>query len=267
MTVQTFGIIGIGNMGFAILNGFITSGAISPDQVYVYNRNPGPLAKARALNVNIANSAEELIKASDMIMLGVKPKDSAAVLRNVGDLLEGKALLSVMAGVLYEDLRAALPNVEVRLLTALPNTPVEVGAGVTGFTVETTFVEEEKWFAQRLFESVGIVEWLPEKLLAGLSSLSGSGPAYAAMFVEALADGAVLQGIPRDMAYRLAAQTIYGTGRMILESGAHPGAVKDAVTSPGGTTIEGVKALEKGAFRHTVISAIVESAKKFSRLI
>lgn len=265
--VQTFGIIGIGNMGGAILRGIVTKGAIAPQHVTVYDINPAAMERAKELGVNLASSIEELVKVSDMIMLGVKPKDSIATLQAAGRLLEGKALLSIVAGVLYKDLQAALPDVNFRILTVLPNTPILVGEGATGFTQETTFTEEEKQFAQHLFESVGIVEWVPENLLFAVSALSGGGPAYAAMFVEALSDGGVLQGLPRETAYRLAAQTIKGTGRMILETGQHPGEVKDGVTSPGGTTIEAVKELEKGAFRHAVISAVNESAKKFSRLI
>lgn len=259
--------IGIGHMGFAILQGILSKGAVSPEQVTVFNRSQGAVDRAKALGVNAAGSAEELVDRSDMILLGVKPKDYAGVLGSIGPLLEGKALISIAAGVYYEHLRKMLPGIQVRVLTALPNTPVEVGAGATGLTQETTFTEEEKRFAQQLFEAVGIVEWVPEQLLAGVSTLSGSGPAYAAMFVEALADGGVLLGLPRETAYRLAAQTILGTGKLILETGLHPAQVKDAVTSPGGTTIEAVKELEKGAFRHTVISALYENAKKFSKMM
>jgi pyrroline-5-carboxylate reductase len=267
MAVQHFGIIGVGNMGGAIMEGIIRSGAIAANQVTVYDLNPAAIERARGLGANVAGSVEDLVAASDIVMLGVKPKDFLEVLQSTGKLLEGKALLSIIAGVLYADLKDALPDVQFRMLTVLPNTPIQVGEGATGFTKETTFTAEEKQFAQRLFESVGIVEWVPEKLLFAVSALSGGGPAYVAMFVEALGDGGVLQGLPRDIAYRLAAQTVKGTGKMIQETGAHPGAVKDGVTSPGGTTIEAVKELEKGAFRHSVISAVNESAKKFSRLI
>ncbi len=267
MAVQTFGIIGAGNMGGAIMEGIIARGAIAAENVTVYDLNPAAQERARKLGANVAASLEELASASDVIMLGVKPVDSLQVVRDLGKLLEGKALLSIVAGVLYKDLQEALPDVNYRILTVLPNTPIQVGEGATGFTLETTFTEEEKKFAQHLFEAVGIVEWVPERLLFAVSALSGGGPAYAAMFVEALSDGGVLQGLPRETAYRLAAQTIKGTGQMILETGMHPGAVKDGVTSPGGTTIEAVKELEKGGFRHSVISAVNESAKKFSKLI
>ena len=264
---KTFGIIGVGNMGGAILKGIVTRGAIEAQHVTVYDLNPAALERARQLGVHVASSVEELVQSSDMVMLGVKPKDAIGALQGIGKLLEGKALLSIVAGVSYKDLQAALPDVNFRMLTVLPNTPIMVGEGATGFTLETTFTEEEKQFAQHLFESVGIVEWVPEKLLFALSAISGSGPAFAAMFVEALGDGGVLHGLPRDMAYRLAAQTIKGTGKMLLETGMHPGAAKDSVTSPGGTTIEGVKELEKGGFRHAVISAIDQTAWKFSRLL
>jgi len=267
MADYRFGLIGVGNMGGAIMEGIIKSGAIAADRVTIYDLNAKAHERAKALGANIASSVEDLAASSDVVLLGVKPKDFRTALQSTGRMLEGKALISIVAGVLYKDLQAALPDVNVRLLTVLPNTPMMVGEGAAGFTLETTFTEEEKEFAVRLFESVGIVEWVPEKLLFAVTALSGGGPAYAAMFIEALADGGVLHGLPRDVAYRLAAQTVKGAGRMILETGQHPGAVKDGVTSPGGTTIEGVFALEEGGFRHSVMNAVNESAKKFSRLI
>jgi pyrroline-5-carboxylate reductase len=148
----------------------------------------------------------------------------------------------------------------------MPNTPIRVGCGATGFTLETSFTDAEKAFAQRLFEAVGQVVWVPEKLLPSLSALSGSGPAYAAIFIEALADGAVLEGLPRADAYRLAAQTVKGAAALIQDSGDHPAAVKDAVCSPGGTTIEAVCELERGAFRFTVMNAVRAAVRKFAGL-
>jgi pyrroline-5-carboxylate reductase len=138
--------------------------------------------------------------------------------------------------------------------------------GAAGFTTETTFTQDEKDFCEKLFSSIGIVEWVSEKLLFAVSALSGSGPAYTALFIEALADAAVLEGLPRATAYRLAAQTVKGTGALMLESGQHPAVIKDNVCSSGGTTIEGVKELEKGAFRYTVISAVGKAAEKFFKL-
>jgi pyrroline-5-carboxylate reductase len=144
---------------------------------------------------------------------------------------------------------------------------VKVGAGAVGLTQETDFTIEEREFAQKLFESMGIVEWISEKSIAAFSAISGSGPAYAAMLIEALGDGGVLAGLPLSTAHRLAVQTVYGTGKLCLERGVHPAVIRAEVCSPGGTSIEGVAELEKAGFRYGLISAVRAAAKKFSELV
>lgn len=261
------GFIGIGNMAGAILEGIISRNAILAENVYAYDIRETARDRASALGVHVAEDVIDVAKSADIVLVGVKPKDTLAVVKEMSGELNGKALLSIVAGLGYDELRGALNGVDARILTILPNTPIMVGEGATGFTTETTFLEEEKAFVQSLFEAVGIVEWAPTKLLPAVTALSGGGPAYAAMFVEALADGGVLEGLPRDMAYRLAAKTIQGTGKLILETGDHPGAVKDSVCSPGGTTIEAVKELEKNQFRYAVLNAVHKAREKFSRLV
>ncbi|MDR1787506.1 MAG: pyrroline-5-carboxylate reductase [Treponema sp.] len=268
--MKTVGFIGAGSMGGAILEGALKRGGLAPSDITVFDAWPAALEKARAQGVRIAGSNAQVAAASDLTILAVKPKDALAVLAEIKEALEGRALLSIVAGLSSSAIRAALAGAgpsSARLLVTLPNTPLRAGEGATGFALETTFTREEKDFARRLFEASGIVEWVPEKLLPAVSALSGGGPAYAAMFVEALADGGVLEGLPRATAYRLAAQTLKGAGALLLETGEHPGAVKDAVCSPGGTTIEAVRELERGAFRYAVMSAVSRSAEKFSRLL
>jgi pyrroline-5-carboxylate reductase len=263
------GFIGVGNMGAAILEGIIERGAIHARDVVFYDSYAPAVERAKKTGAEAQGSDLAVVEAADMVILAVKPKDSRETLRQIAPKLAGKALLSIVAGLnysaIYETLGCA--DGKTRALVILPNTPIRVGEGATGFTLETTFTAEEKAFAQKLFEAVGIVEWVPENLLCAVSALSGCGPAYASMFAEALADGGVLEGLPRAAACRLAAQTIKGTGKLILETGEHPGAIKDAVCSPGGTTIEGVRELERGAFRFSVINAVRKGGQKFFKLI
>jgi len=266
-TENKIGFIGAGNMGGALIEGFIAKGAVSPADVFVSDNAANNAGRFAQLGVNIAANNIELVQNAGFVILAVKPKDAIAVLKETAGALRGKALLSIVAGLNYKMIYGALAPNEVRVLVTLPNTPAKVARGAAGFTLETSFTQEEKDLAQKLFESVGIVEWVSEKYLNIVSALSGGAPAYTAMFIEALADGAVLEGLPRDIAYRLAAQTVLGTGELFLKTGLHPGAIKDAVCSPGGTTIEAVKALEEGAFRHSVMNAIRESSQKFLRLL
>jgi pyrroline-5-carboxylate reductase len=180
--------------------------------------------------------------------------------------LEGKALVSVAAGITIDRLQK-ITNGKTRILRTMPNTPAMVGAGVTAFCRETELLEEEKREIVEIFEGIGIVEWIEERLVNVVAAISGSGPAYLSLFVEALADGGVKNGLPRDLSYQLAAQTMIGTGKMLLETGLHPGQLKDMVSSPGGTTIEGIKALEKGGLRHGVIDCVDKATKKATELM
>jgi pyrroline-5-carboxylate reductase len=271
MLVKKVGFIGCGNMGSAIMEGIITKRAVDEGAVYAYDAYKPALENVVRLGVNIVSGNIELVQSVDMVVLAVKPKDALAVLDEVKAAIRTKALLSIVAGLNYETAYKALSfnaaDSVPRVMITLPNTPILVGFGATGFTSETTFTDEEKMFAQKLFEAVGIVEWLPEKLIGAVTALSGGGPAYAALFLEAMADGGVLEGLPRQTAYRLAAQTLGGTAKLLLEKKMHPGEIKDAVCSPAGTTIEGIKSLEKGSFRHCVIEAIREASEKTHRLI
>jgi pyrroline-5-carboxylate reductase len=261
------GFIGVGNMGGAILSGILKTGTLNAKDVIAYDHNKRGIETANAFNVHVAESIKEAVKFSDIIILAVKPKDSLAVIKEANKFLENKALLSIVAGLDYKTIHKALNGVKARVLVSLPNTPAMVGMGATGLTLETNFLKNEKHEAEKLFKAIGIVEWVNEKMLYAVSALSGSGPAFTAIFIEALADAAVLEGLPRSMAYKFAAQTVLGTGKLCLETGLHPGILKDNVCSPGGTTIEGVKELEKGAFRYTTINAVGKTAKKFFSLI
>lgn len=265
MITKKIGLLGCGNMTGAIIDGALKSGIIEKENVYGYDVFPAAMDKMHDRGIHVMNNNAEVCASSDIILLGTKPQNAAEALEICGDKLDGKVLMSIAAGVTIERLRAMIQG-EARILRIMPNTPAMVFEGASAFCTETDLTEEEKTIATDLFESIGIVEWVPEKLIDTVCGLSGGGPAYAAMFIEALSDGAVKNGLPRATAYRLAAQTCLGTAKMILETGIHPGALKDMVSSPGGTTIEGIKALEAGGMRHAVIDCIDAATAKSSKL-
>lgn len=265
MITQKIGIIGCGNMGGAILYGALNSGVIAPEQAYVYDINPAMMEKAKEWGVNLVNSDEEVCACSDIILLAVKPQNAAEALTMCNKALDGKAMMSIVAGVTVERLQNMIDGTP-RILRLLPNTPAMVFEGAFAICSDNDFTAEELAAAKAIYEAIGIIEMVPEHLIDAACALNGGGPAFVAMFIEAMADGGVKQGLPRATAYRLAAQTALGTAKMILETGMHPGQIKDMVTSPGGTTIEGCEALERGGMRGAVIDCINKAAEKSKRL-
>lgn len=265
MITKKIGFIGCGNMGGAILSGALSSGTLKKENVYGYDIVPSAMDFLNEQGVNVMTSNKEVCENSDIILLSTKPQNAAEALASCEDKLSGKALMSINAGITIERLQNMV-NGDVRILRIMPNTPAMVFEGASALVSETTLTDDEKQVANELFESIGIVEWVPEKLIDAVCGLSGGGPAYVAMFIEALSDGGVKNGLSRATSYRLAAQTCLGTAKMILETGMHPGEIKDMVSSPGGTTIEGIKALEKGGMRHAVIDCIDDATSKSSKL-
>lgn len=261
------GFLGAGAMGGAILSGALDTGVVRPEDVYVYDLSPQIKEKYSNLGCNIVESNVELGRSSDMVVVSLKPQYAQGGLKELEDTLDGKALVSIMAGVTTETLREWTAG-NFRLLRLMPNTPALVGAGAFALDSNTDLTKEEKDFAEKLFSSIGIVEWMPEPLIDTACGLSGAGPAYIYMVIEALADGGVMKGLTRPTAMRLAAQTVYGAAKMVLETGRHPDELKDMVCSPGGNTIVGVKALEehgiRGAFIDTVDRA-TERAKELGK--
>lgn len=262
---KKIGIIGCGNMGGAILYGALESGVLSKENVYVYDINPEMMEKARGWGVHLACSDEDVCKNSNVILLAVKPQNAAEALGQCKQALDGKALMSIVAGVTVTRLRNMIDGAP-RILRIMPNTPAMVFEGAFALCSDNDFTEEELETARAIYSSIGIVELLPEHLIDAVCGLSGGGPAYVAMFIEAMADAGVKQGLPRKTAYRLASQTCLGTAKMILDKDTHPGELKDMVTSPGGTTIEGCEALEKGGMRAAVIDCINKATEKSKNL-
>lgn len=265
MVTQKIGIIGCGNMGGAILYGALKSGVLAKEQVYVYDINPAMMEKASGWGVNLAKNDEEVCANSDIILLAVKPQNAAEALEQCKKALDGKAMMSIVAGVTIQRLHQMADGTP-RILRLLPNTPAMVFEGAFAVCSDNDFTETELNAAKSIYEAIGVIEMVPEHLIDAACALNGGGPAYVSMFIEAMADGGVKQGLPRQTAYRLAAQTCLGTAKMILEQGIHPGELKDMVTSPGGTTIEGCEALERGGMRAAVIECINAATEKSKRL-
>lgn len=256
MSHCTVGLIGAGRMATALAHGLIQAGFADAAQVTAGDVSP----EARHAFEKITGAATvptnaEVLARSQVIVLAVKPQVMAKVLTEIAPQITREHLvISIAAGIPLAQLESALN--ERRVVRVMPNTPALVGAGAAGFTRGKFATPADAQTVERMFNTVGIACEVPESLLDAVTGLSGSGPAYAFEIIEALSDGGVLAGLPRDIATRLAAQTLLGSAKMVLETGQHPGSLKDAVTSPGGTTIAGLHELEKGALRGTLMSAV-----------
>lgn len=250
------GFIGFGNMAQAMAKGLINYGGIDRHQICACAAHMTKLqANCERLGVTSKASVREVIEASDMIIVAVKPHMVAEVLRPAADFLGNRAVISVAAGLLNDYFNDLLGSDTCHLST-IPNTPISIGKGVIACEKQHTLTAEQWDNFKELFGKIALIEQVDGKLLSTASAVAGCGPAFAAMFIEALADGAVKQGLPRETAYKLASQMLSGTAELQLKNGQHPAAMKDAVCSPGGTTIKGVAALEEAGFRSAVISAI-----------
>jgi pyrroline-5-carboxylate reductase len=261
------GFLGAGKMATALAKGFVQAGLVSPARVC----SSDPVAPAREhfskeTGAKSKSSNQEIVKSASVLFLAVKPQQVSDVLGEIRDsFTPNHLLISIAAGVPIAKLEAALPN-GARVIRVMPNTPATVGASATAFAPGKSATADDAALAQKLFSSVGLAFQVKEALLDAVTDLSGSGPAYAFMMIEALSDGGVAAGLPRDISTRLAAQTLLGSARMVLETGLHPGALKDMVTSPGGTTIEGLHELEKGKLRAALISAVRAATEKSRKL-
>ena len=263
----TFGFIGCGNMGGALASAAAKS--LPKGSLLLCDKSEEKLSSLCASLSARAVSLPELIEKADYIVLGVKPQGIRALFEELRPLLQEKkrrfVLVSMAAGVTLAALQenAGLPCPLIRIM---PNTPASVGEAMILYTAnEETTDEDIKGFLTAL-SAAGRFDRIPEGMIDAGGALSGCGPAFVYLFAEALADGAVACGLPRDKALLYASQTLRGSAEMLLQSGRHPGELKDAVCSPGGTTIEGVKALEDGAFRATVMSAVTAAYKKTAKL-
>lgn len=255
------GFVGYGNMASAIAKGLVASGALQPAQLYASARDYDKLCRnAAELGIQPCKDSSSLADVCDVIFIGVKPYQIKDVVAPLADKLENKIIISMAAGIYHEDLESFMPG--SHHLATVPNTPVSVCEGVFVCEEEHTLDIEEAAFVQKLLETISIVRFVDRAHMNIASTISGCGPAFASMFIEALGDAGCKHGLTRDTAYALAAQMLAGTGKMAVTSGKHPGQLKDAVCSPGGTTIVGVSTLEQHSFRYAVIDAIDQIQKK-----
>lgn len=266
MQADRIGFIGGGNMAVALIKG-LTRGTFPAERILVAE----PRAAQRAIlqeRFGVATDTDNsaVVHACDLLILAVKPQMVAEVLSEVASAFTAaKLLVSILAGVDTATLEKLFDG-SPRVVRAMPNTPALVGAAATALTAGRFAGPDDLALVARLFESVGVVRVVAEKEMDAVTGLSGSGPAYVYTVIEALADGGVEQGLPRDIALVLAAQTVLGAARMVLESDEHPAVLRDRVCSPGGTTIAGVKALEEGGVRAALMDAVARAARRSKEL-
>jgi pyrroline-5-carboxylate reductase len=251
------GFVGGGNMGEALIKGLLAANLVPPEAIHATDVRLERLKELdRQYGIQVGSDNVELVRHADVVILAVKPQIMDEVLRTIAPAVTRKKLLiSIAAGVSTAKLRAGLGK-DARLIRVMPNTPALVLEGVTAIAKAEGLEAGDLDIAGEIFSAVGRVVVLAEDLMDAVTGLSGSGPAYVAVVVEALADGGVKMGLDRLTAMTLATQTVLGAAKLLLETGLHPGALKDMVSSPGGTSIAGVAALEEGGIRNTFIKAV-----------
>jgi pyrroline-5-carboxylate reductase len=266
MTInQKIAFLGGGNMAEALIKGLITAGTTKPDQILATDVSADRLAHlAKTYGIIIDKSNLDAAREAGVIILSVKPQVIEKVLAEVASAVDqSKLVISIAAGISIAKIEKALKDGS-RVVRVMPNTPALVLAGAAAIAGGRAATSDDLALAQRIFNSVGRAVIVEEKLMDAVTGLSGSGPAYVFLIIDALSDAGVKSGLPRQLALELAAQTVYGAAKMVLETKEHPGKLRDMVTSPGGTTIEGLHALEKGKLRATLMNA-VEAATTRSR--
>ncbi len=259
------GFLGAGNMGEAMIRGLLKAGLVPAEDIFAADPRLERLEQlAKLYGIHVLSDNTLLVKRVDVVIVAVKPQIIHPVLKEVAPAVAPRQLvISVAAGVPTAALRADLPK-GVRLIRVMPNTPALVLEGMTAVARAEGLQQGDIETAEEIFGAVGKVVVLEEEALDAVTGLSGSGPAYVALIIEALADGGVKVGLDRLTAMTLAAQTVLGSAKLLIETGAHPGQLKDMVTSPGGTAIAGIAELEAGGVRRTLIRA-VERATRRSR--
>ncbi len=267
MLTERIGFVGAGQMAMALAQGFVRAGLTGGEQLWAAD----PVAKsaqdfAQRTGGSIAAGNLDLVDRANVIFLAVKPQQMAAVLDEIlPRLTADKLVVSIAAGVSIATMTAGL-GAQIRIVRVMPNTPCLVGRGACAFCLGLTATEADATLVEKLLSSVGIAFRVPEKLMDAVTGLSGSGPAFVFTIIEALSDGGVRMGLPRNIATALAAQTVAGAAEMVLSTGEHTGSLKDRVTSPGGTTIAGIQALEEGGLRASLMAAVEAATRRSMEL-
>ena len=253
--MENLGFIGMGNMAKALCSGFIKSGKIKSNAIYAYAPNQEKLKlNAQKLGFNACSNIEELVKNCDTIVMACKPYQIEDILKQIN--LEGKTLISIALGWNFAKYKNYINTELVRFQFVMPNTPAMVSEGMFLFEKSNSLKEDERKEIMELFAALGTVEELSDNLMGIGGAISGCGPAFVDLFIEAYADAAVKYGIPRATAYKLVSQTVLGSAKLQLETGEHPAVLKDNVCSPAGSTICGVASLEKSGLRTACIESI-----------
>jgi pyrroline-5-carboxylate reductase len=259
---RRIGFLGAGRMATALARGWLQAGLIDADTCRA--SDPSPLAR-QAFTTETGCSAttdnREVVAASELLVLAVKPQSMAMLLEEIRPVVADRLIVSIAAGITLRQLAAGLGS-NCRLVRVMPNTPCLVGASASGYSPSDKATKEDIAIVDRLLAAVGVAFRLPEHLLDAVTGLSGSGPAFVYLMIEALSDGGVRVGLPRDVATALAAQTVLGAAKMVLETQTHPGVLKDMVASPGGTTIAGLHALERGGVRGALMDAVEAATRR-----
>ena len=265
--MATFGFIGIGNMGGAIAAA--AARAVDPAQILVSAQHPEKAASFSQKYGTVPSDNKTIAREAKYVVLGVKPQYMDGVLRELKPILEVRTdcvLVTMAAGLTMNNISCMVGG-GYPVIRIMPNTPAKIGRGVILYDYNDRVLKEDVDVFLKAMAPAGMVDRLPEKLIDAGSAVSGSGPAFVSMFIEALADAGVACGLPRAKAVEYAARTLIGTSMLMLDSGSHPGAMKDAVCSPGGSTIQGVRALEQGGFRSAVMEAVIATCEKNKEFI
>jgi pyrroline-5-carboxylate reductase len=267
MSDFTIGFLGCGNMAAAIIKGLLVADLVPPQNIWASDVKDERLAWAsKTFGITTTADNHALVAACDVVVLAVKPQVIDKTLQAIGaDVRPEQLVVSVAAGVSIAAMESKLPA-GTRVVRTMPNTPATALAGATALAAGTHATGADMARAKEIFEAIGRAVVLDESMLDAVTGLSGSGPAYVMLMIEALADGGVKVGLHRDIALLLAAQTVYGSAKLLLETGEHPGRLKDMVTSPGGTAIAGLHTLESGGLRRTLIDAVETATKRSMEL-
>ncbi|MFC7371855.1 pyrroline-5-carboxylate reductase [Fictibacillus iocasae] len=264
---QTIGFIGCGKMAQAMIGGMLSSKLVAPQQIMASARSAKTLEYVKEkFNILTTENNVSVARESDVLFLAVQPYGHEEVLKEIAEHVKDKAVIvTIAAGVKMEKVQSFF-SFDAKVVRTMPNTPSLVGAGMTAMSSNSHVTREELQNVITLFKSFGEVELLPESQIDAIPAISGSSPAYVYMFIEALADGGVRQGLSRSQSYRLAAQAVLGAAKMVLETGKHPGELKDQVTSPGGATIAAVATLEEEGMRSAVLKAMESCTNRAKEL-
>lgn len=259
---KTIGFIGSGNMAKAMIGGIVNSKLVPSNKINVSDLNQDTLNKVNAeFNVNTSTDSRDVVEKSDIVIVAVKPNVYDSVLDSVKDLINNKIIVTIAAGKTIESIENIIGN-NKKIVRTMPNTPALVNEGMSALCKNKNISNDELDTVKSIFDSFGKSEVVSENMIDAVIGVSGSAPAYVFMFIEAMADAAVSAGMSRPQAYKFASQAVMGSAKMVLESGKHPGELKDMVCSPGGTTIEAVKTLEEKGLRNAVIKAMENCIKK-----